>query len=100
MNHVRVPINYLHFEDDDRPFELKEDGFRLLDSVVAVCERNNLYAILDLHALPGYQNMHWHSDNPTHKALFWTHRHFQDRAVNIWEKIADALQDQCCSRGL
>lgn len=27
MNHVRVPFNYRHFEDDDRPFELKESGF-------------------------------------------------------------------------
>ena len=28
MNHVRVPFNYRHFEDDDRPFELKEAGLR------------------------------------------------------------------------
>src|ERR671926_54181 len=65
MNHVRIPINYRHFEDDDRPFELKQAGFRLLDAVIAICARNELYAILDLHALPGCQNMHWHSDNPT-----------------------------------
>ena len=88
MNHVRIPFNYLHLEDDDRPFELKVAGFGLLDRVIAICERNNLYAILDLHALPGCQNMHWHSNNPTHKALFWTHRHFQDRVVNMWEKLA------------
>ena len=28
LNAVRVPFGYRHFEDDDRPFELKEDGFR------------------------------------------------------------------------
>ena len=38
---------------------------------------------------PGSQNQHWHSDNPTHRALFWEHRHFQDRVVGIWEAIAD-----------
>ena len=89
LNHVRVPINYLHFEDDDRPFELKETGFRLVDRVVDICDRAGLYAILDLHALPGSQNQHWHSNNPSHWAHFWTHRHFQDRVVNIWEKLAD-----------
>jgi len=89
MNHVRVPLNYRHFEDDDRPFEMKEAGFALLDRVVEICDRNGLYAMLDLHALPGAQNMHWHSDNPTHYAFFWQHRHFQDRVVHLWERLAD-----------
>ena len=39
--------------------------------------------------MPGSQNQHWHSDNPTHRALFWEHRHFQDRVVDLWEAIAD-----------
>ena len=89
LNSVRVPFNYRHFEDDDRPFELKQEGFRRLDQVVDACARHGLYTILDLHALPGAQNQHWHSDNPTHWAHFWTHRHFQDRAVHLWEALAD-----------
>jgi len=89
LDHVRVPFNYLHFEDDDRPFELKDTGFALLDRVVEICARNDLYAILDLHALPGCQNMDWHSNNPTHHAAFWQHRHFQDRAIRLWERLAD-----------
>lgn len=52
------------------------------------CERHGLYAILDFHALPGAQNQHWHSDNGTHRAGFWSYRHFQDRAVHLWEAIA------------
>src|SRR6185437_697770 len=99
MNHVRVPFNYLHFEDDDRPFELKEGGFTLLDCVVDVCERNDLYAILDLHALPGCQNMDWHSNNPTHHAGFWEHRHFQDRAVHLWERLADRYKGRVAIAG-
>src|SRR5262245_55551191 len=27
LNTVRVPFGYRHFEDDDRPFELKKEGF-------------------------------------------------------------------------
>ena len=89
LNLVRLPLNYRHFEDDMRPFELKEQGFQHLDRVIETCARHHLYTILDLHALPGYQNQHWHSDNPTHVALFWEHKHFQDRAVWLWEHFAE-----------
>lgn len=42
-----------------------------------------------MHALPGAQNQHWHSDNPTQWASFWSQRQFQDRVVNLWEAIAE-----------
>ncbi len=89
LNLLRLPVNYRHFEDDMRPFEIKEEGFRHLDRVIELCAEQGIYTIIDLHALPGYQNQHWHSDNPTHKALLWRHRHFQDRTVNIWEHLAE-----------
>jgi endoglucanase len=89
LNLLRLPVNYRHLEDDMRPFEIKEEGFRHLDRVVELCAQHEIYTIIDLHALPGYQNQHWHSDNPTHKALLWKHKHFQDRTVNIWEHIAE-----------
>src|SRR4051812_7552046 len=93
LNSVRIPFNYHHFEDDERPFQLKEGGFARLDAAVQACTSNGLYAILDLHAVPGAQNQHWHSDNPTHWASFWTHPHFQDRAVHLWEALADRYKD-------
>jgi endoglucanase len=89
MNCVRIPINYRHFESDDRPFEFITDGFRHLDRVIDACAQHGLWSIIDLHALPGAQNHHWHSDNETHRPMFWDHPHFQDRAVALWEVIAD-----------
>jgi hypothetical protein len=86
---VRIPLNYRHLEHDDRPFEIVEDGFRHLDRVIEACGRHGVYSIIDLHALPGSQNQHWHSDNETHKAEFWQHPHFQDRVANIWKAIAE-----------
>lgn len=94
MNSVRVPVNYRHFEDDAAPFALKEEGFEKLDRIVDLLRDAGLYAIIDLHAAPGYQNHHWHSDNPTHQALFWQHPHFQDRVVNLWEALADRYKDR------
>jgi endoglucanase len=93
MNLLRVPFNYRHLEDDMHPFQIKEEGFRHLDRVVTLCASRGIYTILDLHALPGGQNQAWHSDNPTHKALFWTQRHFQERVINLWKRIAGRYRD-------
>ncbi|HEY5466579.1 MAG TPA: cellulase family glycosylhydrolase, partial [Clostridia bacterium] len=76
---VRLPLNYRHFESDDQPFVYKEAGFALLESAVRLCEKHGLYVILDMHAVQGWQNSHWHCDNERGASLFWTHRMFQDR---------------------
>lgn len=93
VNCVRIPVNYRHFESDDRPMEIIERGFRHLDRVIGMLGERGVYSVIDLHALPGAQNQHWHSDNPTHVAAFWQHRHFQDRAVHLWEAMADRYKD-------
>lgn len=94
LNLVRIPINYRLFEDDMNPGVIKQEAFAYLDSVIARCARHHIYTIIDLHALPGAQNQHWHSDNPTHVASFWVHKDFQDRALHLWEVIAKRYKDQ------
>ncbi len=93
VNSVRIPLNYRHLEDDADPFVVKEEGFRHLDRAIAACAAKGIFSIIDLHAVPGSQNHHWHSDNATHRALFWEQRQFQDRAVHLWEAIADHYKD-------
>lgn len=94
LNLVRIPINYRHFEDDMNPGVIKKEGFEYLDKVIELCAKHKIYTIIDLHALPGCQNQHWHSDNPTHKALFWEYKDFQDRVVKLWEVIAERYKGQ------
>ena len=93
FNAVRIPVNYHHLEDDARPFEIIEAGFRYLDRAIEQGGRYGIYTVIDLHTAPGSQNQHWHSDNPTHIAAFWQHPHFQDRAVAIWQAIATRYRD-------
>jgi aryl-phospho-beta-D-glucosidase BglC (GH1 family) len=88
LNCIRVPFNYRHFEDDLNPGVYKQSGFNLLDRIVRHCTNNNLYVILDLHAVPGGQNQDWHSDTGLNRALFWEFREFQDRVINLWTTIA------------
>ena len=94
LNLVRIPVNYHLFEDDMNPRVIKEGAFEYLDRVIELCSKHQIYTIIDLHALPGCQNQHWHSDNPTHVASFWIHKDFQDRALNLWEVIANRYKNQ------
>lgn len=85
---VRLPLNYRHFERDMEPFTYLEKGFDRLEQAIRWCEKHGIYVILDMHAVQGWQNTDWHCDNSTRHSLFWTHRHFQDRWVALWEEIA------------
>jgi endoglucanase len=93
FNVVRIPVNYRHLESDAEPFAVIESGFAHLDRAIAQLGAHGVYSVIDLHALPGSQNHHWHSDNPTHRAAFWEHPHFQDRVVNLWQAIATRYRD-------
>jgi len=87
-NVVRLPLNYRHFERDEAPFKYLEPGFERLDKVVQYCASHQLYVILDLHAVQGWQNSDWHCDNSSRHTHFWQHPHFQDRFVALWEEFA------------
>ncbi|MCW5220347.1 glycoside hydrolase family 5 protein [Verminephrobacter aporrectodeae subsp. tuberculatae] len=96
---VRLPLNYRHFEDDSAPCVYKEAGFARLDRVLDWCAQHGLYAILDLHAVQGWQNVHWHCDNASRISLFWHDAHYQDRFVALWCEIARRYQDRAVVAG-
>jgi len=86
VNCVRLPVNYRQFQD--------ERGFQRLERAIRVCGEHGIYSVIDLHAVPGCQNQHWHSDNPTHLAAFWEHEHFQDLVVELWQRLASWYRDE------
>ena len=87
-NCIRIPLNYRHFENDRQPFVYHEQGFSRLEEIVKLCEKHGLYVILDMHALAGWQNCHWHSDNERGASLLWGHKHYQERIIALWQEIA------------
>ncbi|MFW6238449.1 MAG: glycoside hydrolase family 5 protein [Halanaerobiales bacterium] len=93
-NVVRLPFNYRLFEDDMYPGEYLERGFEYIDRAVEWARKYNIYIILDFHALPGWQNRGWHSDNPHHISLLWDNRDFQERVKGIWEFIAGRYSEE------
>ena len=94
VNVLRFPINYRHFEDDMNPFVYKEEGFLMMDKVMDWCEKYGIYVIIDLHAAQGHQNCDWHSDNNMRTALLWRTKHFRDRVIALWEKLAERYKDR------
>ena len=96
---VRLPLNYRHFETDEQPGVWLEKGFNRLNQALAWCRKHELYAILDMHAVPGWQDPDWHSDHYGHLALIWSHRQFQDRFVTLWEEFARRYKDESAIAG-
>lgn len=87
-NVLRLPFNYRHFEHDNHPFEYLEEGFRRLDQAIGWCQKHGIYVILDFHAVQGWQNPDWHSDNAHVHILLYTQPHFQERCAALWAELA------------
>jgi len=96
---VRLPLNYRHFETDEQPGAWLEAGFARLDKAIGWCRKHGLYAILDMHAVPGWQDPDWHSDHYGRLTLIWSRRQFQDRFVALWEEFARRYKDEAVIAG-
>lgn len=87
-NFLRLPFNFRHFEDDERPFEYLEAGFHRLDQAIEWCGKHGLYVLLDMHAVQGWQNPDWHSDNANMWIGLYHNQHFLQRYASLWRVIA------------
>lgn len=82
---IRIPFHWRYAD----PANVK-----YLDRVVEWARRYGVYVILDLHAVPGWQNPGWHCDNPYGISLFWREAFYQDRAIALWQVLADRYRDE------
>ena len=72
-----------------------EKGFTMLDSLVAWCEQNQIYLIIDLHAAPGGQGKNVSiSDYDASKPSLWESEENQAKTVALWQKIAQRYKDE------
>jgi endoglucanase len=96
-NTVRVPFNHTLIERDENPGVFIEEGFRVLDSLLAWCRKEKVYVVLDLHAAPGGQAKLFTSDPD--KELVFENKNLRDRTVAIWAKIAEKYQSDTVIAG-
>lgn len=83
MDHVRVPVDYFLFENDNEPGVYDDAGLKYIDNVLAWCKSNGMNMILDLHHAPGF-----FFGNGAKNDLF-TNRGSQERFINIWKFFSE-----------
>lgn len=86
FNSIRLPFHYNKLSPE--PGVFLEEGFAQIDTLLAWCEENQLYLILDMHCAPGGQNPGNISDS-NGEALLWTTQSHKDHTVEIWREIAE-----------
>lgn len=91
FNCVRVPFHYRLVET--APYRYDNEGLRFLDRAVRWSKKYKVWAILDCHAAPGAQNCDWHADSHG-KAELWTKKSNRDRALSLWEFLADRYKNE------
>jgi hypothetical protein len=85
FNSVRLPMHYGLLSSARGAY--RASGFAIIDSLLAWCEANRLYLILDLHCAPGGQNLDNISDYQGPPAL-WESEEHQAWTAEIWKTLA------------
>lgn len=88
VNLLRIPFSYKFFLDDQYPDSFKTEGFKYLDHIISLCEKHEIYAILDLHTTPGGQNPDWHCDTASGIPMLWNYGALRDTVIALWGHIA------------
>ncbi len=88
MDHVRLPVDYFLFEDDDNEGVYKESGLVYIDNCLAWCKKYGINVVLDLHHAPGF----FFSKKPSENTLM-TDESVQQHFINIWKFFAERYKD-------
>lgn len=93
-NCLRIPFSYKYFESDMNPYVYDENGFKHLDRIIEICKQYEIYILLDLHCVQGYQSPDWHCDNLTGEVRLYTEGSAQDRFKKLWVHIANHYKNE------
>jgi len=94
FNSVRLPFNAKLLEDGEAPCVYRPEGWAVLDQALAWCERNGVYVILDLHAVPGGQSRLTPSDPGPREQMIWSSAEARRRTVALWRAIAERYRER------
>ncbi len=95
FNAVRLPLHYEYFVNLGTPDVWNEQGFALVDDIIAWCTAAGIYVILDLHAAPGGQSDNSGiSDYDSTKPSLWESRDNRSKTVRLWDKISERYKDE------
>ena len=85
FNAVRLPVDYMLFESDFKPFNYDLKRLKYLDRCVDWAEKHGLYIIIDLHKAPGHSFAHKEKDSND----IWNRASkSRKRFIKIWEFLS------------
>ena len=97
FNSVRIAIDYAFlFEPSDliQELEVVEHNFEILDRIIEVCAKHQLYVIVDLHAAPGGQTgTNIDNSKNDHPDLFVSEL-YQLQTIYVWKTIASRYKKE------
>jgi endoglucanase len=101
FNSIRLPMHYNLFTlpIEEEPVKgqntWREKGFEMIDSLLAWCEDNEMYLILDLHAAPGGQGSDAPiSDYDPAKPSLWESAENRAKTAALWRRLAERYADE------
>jgi endoglucanase len=98
LNVIRVPINHKLLEQQTPPYNIRTQGWTVLDNVIAWSKKYNVHVVLDMHAAPCGQMFAFVSDW-TGPDYFWWNQQCKDRYYNLWTAIADRYKNETTVAG-
>jgi hypothetical protein len=93
-NSVRPALNSrLFLSETDPPAQL-EEGFALLDNLVAWSKAQGVFVIIDMHGAPGGQTGQNIDDSANDQPRLFQQSKFQEQLVDLWKAIARRYKDE------
>jgi hypothetical protein len=93
-NSVRPALNARLFLSETPPYKFVNEGFDLLDNLIAWCKKYRLYVIIDMHGAPGGQTGANIDDSPDDRPGLFMDPEKQDLLVKLWVKIAERYKNE------
>lgn len=92
-NSIRLPLDASALLFEEPGLNWNEDSFQMLSDVLDLCEKYQLYAILDLHGTPGHSGVACDNGIDNVPRLFTEPETFE-RMAALWEEIARRYKDR------
>ncbi len=94
FNSVRPALNARRFLTEGENPTYVDEGFELLDNLIAWCKQHDVYVIIDMHGAPGGQTGANIDDSPNDQPELFMDPENRDRLVELWVKIAERYKDE------
>ena len=90
-----IRINFTCYNITTDGYAINPSFFERLDWALSMCEKYNLYCIIDNHGAIGSQNQDHHSGNDETFALYHNLKN-QEATIEVWKTIAKRYKDRTC----